>query len=63
MGIILGDAHLFLFTEDGEHAKETPAHILNSPWTLSNYNKFQNYIQKLQEDLLEGIKLPRCVIY
>ena len=60
MGIIWKDAHLIQFIE-GEHTKETPQHIISSPWTVNEYNTVGDYIERLHKDLLHEIEAPRYV--
>lgn len=60
VGIALGDANLIQFTE-GEYPKETPDYLTASTWTVSEHDIFQDYIQKLQEDLLKDTMASRYV--
>lgn len=60
MGILLGDARLIQFTED-EYDDDVPGHITTSFWAASEYDKFQNYICKVREDLTKDIESSRYV--
>jgi len=60
MGIIWGDAHLIQFIE-GDHTEETPDYIVSSPWTITTYNAFGDYIERLHKELLYGTDDSRYV--
>lgn len=61
VGIIMGDAHLIQFSEDGEFGP-APKYIATSPWAGPEYGMVHDYVHQLREDLLSAVKSPRCVI-
>lgn len=54
VGILVNDACCTLFTEDDEHPEGTPDFIINSIWTLLDYNNLREYIQVLHQYLLSN---------
>ena len=60
VGILLGDAHIIHFTE-GPFDARVPDYIANSPWTAFEYDKCQNYICKVQADMVRDVQPSRYV--
>ena len=61
IGIATRDAHLIHFTE-GDHTEGTPIFIIRSFWALDEFNKLQDYIDRLHTDLLHDIE-PSGYVY
>lgn len=51
LGLLLKDANLIQYTEEGDHAKETPKFIINSDWGTTELDGFGKYIKKVQGDI------------
>jgi len=47
LGILLKDANIIQFTEDGGHSDETPAYIQQSAWTMEEVFTFGNYVKEI----------------
>jgi hypothetical protein len=54
VGILVNDARCTLFTEDDEYPEGTPDFIIHSIWTLPDYEKLREYIQRLHQYLLSN---------
>jgi hypothetical protein len=52
LGILLNDAILIQYTEDGGHAEDTPGYIVQSAWRTPEEDKFAEYIRKVKTDLV-----------
>ena len=60
LGILLNDACIVLFTEDG-YPEGVPDHLKESIWDPSNYDKLLDYTIKLQGNLWSAIDASRYV--
>ena len=51
IGLLLKDANLIQYTEDGDHAEETPKYITESNWGITELDAFGKYIKKVQGNI------------
>jgi hypothetical protein len=51
LGLLLKDASLIQFTEDGGHADETAEFIVQSSWGQTEVEIFGDYLRKVKADL------------
>ena len=61
LGILLGDACCALFTEENQHAPETPGYLTTSIWGPSDYDALMDYTKQLEKELLKDLEVSRCV--
>jgi len=52
MGILLKDANLIQFTEEGGHNDDTPAYIMQSTWEANVLVMLNNYISNIRGELV-----------
>ena len=55
LGLLLRDANLIQFTEDGEHSDETPPYIIQSIWETREMDSFSGYIKRLWADISKSL--------
>jgi hypothetical protein len=60
VGILLGDSQLVLFTED-DISGDLPEYIGASQWSITEHDKFHDYICKLHKALLKDVGSSRYV--
>jgi hypothetical protein len=51
LGILLSDANLIQFTEEGGYPEETPTYIVESVWETDELDLFVKYVKKVGADL------------
>ena len=51
LGLLLKDANLIQFTEEGGYSDETPGYIVQSTWGTDKVDYFSAYILKVKTDL------------
>jgi len=51
LGILLSDANLIQFTEEGGYPEETPTYIMESVWETDELDLFVKYVKKVGADL------------
>ena len=51
LGLLLKDANLIQFTEEGGYSDETPGYIVQSTWGTDKVDYFSAYILKVKTNL------------
>jgi len=52
LGILLKDANLIQYTEEGGHSDETPGYIMQSAWGIDEVDTFSKYIKELRTEVV-----------
>lgn len=55
LGFLLKDVNIVQLTEEGDHKKETPGHIVGSSWGSDELDVFSKYITRANDKVNKAL--------